>query len=156
LNQTPSDAIGKTVMNNLPEFAGNALGSGNVGGLIGAGVGTTMAQNATEQDIQGNIPIAPWSPTRASGYSMPSNLGYMGGMNPQQQTSGIATQGIYGGGAGQDENQYFLNLINNRLMDTGGNNTGDLSPIEQSYLQKLGLGGYQDENELLRNMESYA
>lgn len=150
INQTPTEYLGLNPTNAVSDL----LNQSTIGSLAGGALGGSAA-NAAGLEAMGVGKTEPqvWQPTRTSGYSMPSSLGGLGSLSPTQQSSAIATQGMYGGGQGAGENKYFLNLVNNRLMDTGGGSE-ELSPIEQSYLYKLGLGG-SDRNELLRGIETY-
>ncbi len=88
----------------------------------------------------------------------PPSLSGLGQLTPAQRTSNIATKGVYGEGADTPEQKYFLNQINRRLVDESGNvdaGMDDISAIEQSYLQKLGLGGYGNTSNLLEAISKW-
>lgn len=66
----------------------------------------------------------------------------MSSLTPQQQASGLATQGAYGGGLGPQEQGYFSNLVQNQLVPQHGQTAplSTLSPVENTYLSNLGFG----------------
>lgn len=149
-----SQSLGDTALSG----AGSAFGSTTPGDLLATGVGTSIGEG-----MAGPIPGAatppppPWAPSRLDQASLPSSLSSLSNLDPNQQASNIATKGVYGGGQGPDENQYFLNLINRQLVDQAGN-VGDqnsLPQIDRSYLAQLGLGGYGNSNDLLRGISQY-
>lgn len=155
----------------LNDFAGNALGdlgSQTIGSMVGSAIGSNVAQNVgsnllgTSFDAAPSAPSAPtapagFTPSRSPSLGLPGSLSGIGNLSPQQQASNIATQGVYGSGQGGEENRYFLNLINNRLVDESGNVSGleNINPVENTYLAQLGLGGAESSPELLRRISQY-
>lgn len=160
MGRTIGDIAGNTV-GDLGSLGGQTVGN-VAGGFIGSQIGESVANslsgfnpNATPQ--QTSTPAA-WRASRSPSLGLPGSLSAsMGGLSPQQQSSGIATQGVYGGGVGGEESKYFTNLINNRLVDDAGNvgSMDQINPVEQSYLAQLGLGGSTDTNDLLKRISNY-
>lgn len=143
--------------NVLPSsIAGESIG-GALGSAAGGNIGSTLLGGPETSKLPSPTGITPFTPSQQGAMSLPSSLSSFGTLTPNQQSTNIATQGVYGGGEGNDENQYFLNLINRKLVDPSGNvgNTSSLSPIESSYLNQLGLGGYSNTNGLLQNISKY-
>lgn len=127
-----------------------ALG-GVAGNYLASGFADSLDPQSQELESQSSGP-APFSPSRDAQMDMPSSLSSFGSLAPEQVSSNLATQGVYGGGNGPQETSYFENLINRKLVDDSGNPDSDLSevsPIESSYLSQLGLGGYTDSKSLL-------
>jgi len=158
--------LGSALTNNLGNIAGNtvanalpaAFADASMGSLLGGYAGNSIGESLGGP-IEGRAPAAPagFSPSRANIGEIPASLQGMGALNPTQQASNLATQGTYGSGLGPDENQYFLNLVNRQLIDESGN-VGDastLNPIQNSYLQRLGLGGYSNSNNLLESISKW-
>lgn len=163
-----SNALGNgTVGNAIGGLAGNATVGGLTGGAIGGAIGNE-AGNAVNAPggglgIVGGPSTGSPPPGSSPQMQMPGSLANLSTLTPNQQASNIATQGVYGGGNGPQEEQYFTNLINRQLTDPsqgggqpqsgmGGqtyNSQGTLSPIENSYLGQLGLGGYGNTQSLL-------
>lgn len=133
-------------------------------GIAGAGIAGAMdSGGGTTQSPSSSIGagLSSFTPERQPGLAPPASLANYtnSALSPDQTLSGIATKGVYGGGNGPEEQKYFLNLINNRLVDQTGHVANDMSginPIENSYLSQLGLGGYQNPNDLLRGISNYA
>jgi hypothetical protein len=155
LGSTAANAIGPTlgsniVGQNLGALAGNAIGS-NIGGTLASSL--TSPKNTASQGTQ----PTPFAPKQQAAQSLPLSLQSLGGLTDQQQSSNIATGGVYGGGEGPQENSYFLNLINRRLVDDSGKvgDTSGLSPIENSYLAQLGLGGMSNSKNLLQAISNW-
>lgn len=143
------DAIGgalgqKTVGSALSGFAGNQIADGLASSLI------PQQTSGTSQKSPSLIPT-PETPTRAPQLQLPGSLSGLAGLDSMQQASNIANQGVYGQGNGPQEQGYFNNLINNQLIDPSGKfqDISSLSPIENSYLSQLGLGGYSNSKDLL-------
>lgn len=170
------DSVGNTVSSvgshldpYYAQIAANAIPSGiggaSIGSALGGAAGMSMANNAMHdsspqmqsQSSQSVTGITPFSPKQEDAQQIPASLSGLGSLTDQQKSSNLATQGVYGGGNGPQEQSYFENLLNRRLVDQGGN-TSDLSqvsPIEQSYLQKLGISGYSNTNSLLEAMNKW-
>lgn len=175
LGETPINALGNTFGGStvgavapFGSFAGNALGSSNIGSFLGGAAGGNVGESLG-RDLGGAInPMSgsssasngtpSFSPTRSAEMSLPSSLSQLSGMDPFQQSTNIASKGVYGGGQGANENSYFLNLINRQLVDDQGKvgNTSSINPVQNSYLSQLGLGGYSDSNDLLKKINQYA
>lgn len=130
--------------------AGNIL-STNIGAALGSyagsGIGEKLGGGIPEKGMAGP---PQFSASRAELGEAPAGLSG-GGLNENQQSSNLATQGVYGGGLGEQENDYFLNLVNRRLVDESGQvgNLDSVNPIEKSYLQQLGYSGYENPTNLL-------
>lgn len=167
------DAIGSTASNavgaadaginsalgqGFSQTASNALLNTGVGSALGGFAGGNFAQSLAPQKSSSQPTVdnnsltpAPFTPTRAPQIQLPGSLSGLSSMTPDQQTSNLATQGVYGGGLGPQEQSYFTNLVNNQLVDPSGKvgNISSLSPIEDSYLSQLGLGGQSNSTDLL-------
>lgn len=159
---------GANVENNIANAAGNFIGQDSanaLGGVIAnTGIGTAaggFAGNSLADSLSPSKTepsgVAPFSPVRADQQNIPESLKGFGSLDANQQASNIATQGVYGQGNGPEEQGYFNNLINRTLVDPTGkvNDISSLSPIDNSYLQKLGLGGYSNSNDLLEAMSKW-
>lgn len=151
----PGNTVSNWIGNVAPSLATSSLSSA-IGGFAGNSLaeGLVPPKDSTQSESAGP---APFNPTRAADQSAPTSLTGFGALNPQQQSSNLATQGVYGGGNGPDEQNYFMNLMNHRLVDQSGG-VGDISninPIENSYLSQLGLGGYSDSKNLLEAMSRW-
>lgn len=125
-------SAGNALSDYLPSVAGSSIGQAG-GSFLGGQVGA---------DLGAPKPKAPqgWSPSQQPNQSAPASLSGIAGLSPEQSQSNIATQGAFGG-LGPQETGYFLNQVNNQLATGGGNSKGmdALSPIEGTFLQKLGL-----------------
>lgn len=152
--------------------AGNVLGSGvantSIGSVLGGYAGNALARdmfNSSNPEYQSPLSAtgtdsgpAPFEPRQEQQLQLPGSLSGMSTFSPEQVSSGIATQGVYGGGQGPEEQAYFKNLINRRLVDESGQvdqNLNDVLPIEQSYLAQIGLGGYNNPSSLLEAMSRW-
>lgn len=171
--QTLGGALGEasnSITNAAQALGGSTLGAGvsnylgqGLGNLLGGYAGSQLGENVAESlssSLSGPPDMTnfqPYKPHQDSQSELPSSLQGFGSLNPTQQSSNIANQGVYGGGLGPDEQKYFTNLINRRLVDPNGNvnNLSSLNPIESSYLQKLGLGGYGNSNDLLEAISKW-
>lgn len=145
-NGIANSTIGRVASN----VVGPATGSSLIGGAIGKFAGNSIADSIgsslfpeeVSQESQSSSGPAPFKASRNAQLSLPGSLTGINGLEDQQQSSNLATQGTYGGGLGGEEQSYFTNLINRRLVDDAGNVDSDLSeinPIEKSYLSQLGL-----------------
>lgn len=134
--------------------AGTSLGS-VAGAAYGNQIGSQLGAQLTPPKAPG--PPAPFQPSQAGAASLPSSLSGMSSLTPMQQASGLATQGVYGGGLAPQEQSYYGNLINRQLVDSGGNVSplSSLSPIEQSYNSKLGFGNEGNSNNLLQALSQW-
>lgn len=141
----PAGEISNYAMNSLPSSIANA----SIGSIIGSSVGSDLASNAVADNTP--KPQTPSGPDpfvakQQAEKQLPNNLASsLGSLTPQQQSSNLATQGVYGGGLSPSEQEYYVNQAQRRLVDPSGDVADPsqiYSPIEQSYLQRLGLGGY--------------
>lgn len=156
-NSTPASLIG-SASNSLGPTVANALGSSTIGSTAGSALGGKVASNFSDSMFPNPVdPVAGFSPTRTDPGAAPGSFSQFAGLPQDQLTSNIANKGVYGGGNSPDESKYFLNLVNNQLVDPNGK-VGDmssLSPIESSYLAQLGLGGYGNSTDLLKGISNY-
>lgn len=149
------------------QTASNAILNTSVGGALGGFEGSAIASNLMPQNSSGGsagnatkstslVPPA-FTPTRSPQLDLPGSLSGLSNLTPDQQTSNLATQGVYGGGLGGQEQDYFNNLVNHQLVDDSGKtqDISTLSPIENSYLGQLGLGGYSNSKDLLQAMSKW-
>lgn len=157
-----SDAAISGAGSMLGTAANSALNT-SIGGALGGFEGQKLASNIIspkQQSDPAQTPVnptsltpAPFSPTNSPQLQVPGSLdnSSFSSLTPDQKTSNLATQGVYGGGLGPQEQQYFTGLVNNQLVDPSGKvaDQSNLSPIEDSYLSKLGFGGYSNSNDLL-------
>lgn len=143
----------------ITQAAGSAIGmpfASTFANAAGSAVGNLFGGGGSHHDSAPAAP-SPYVPKQDAAMGLPASLSQFGGFTPEQQSSNIATQGVYGGGEGPEENKYFLNLINRRLVDQTGNvgSTESVNPVENSFLSTLGLGGYKDTNDLLTKIHGY-
>lgn len=144
--------------------AGSVFGSTTPGTLAGSTIGSSVAQNTAESSFPGMYKEntqdpTPWQPTRQAQMNLPTSLSGYQNLDPLQQATNIASKGVYGGGQGKDETNYFLNLINRNLVsDTGqvAGNTESVNPVENSFLNQIGLGGYSSPGDLLQKINNYS
>ncbi len=163
----------------------DAAASKSIGSIIGGAAGNTIGKSLASSYVPFKQPTQPGQtqttlggPTFTPGQVAKDNklpggsllngnlsngatsasIAPMSTLTPEQQTSSLATQGTYGGGLGPQEQQYFLNQENNKLVnqDHTTNDLSSLSPIENSYLAKLGLGGYGDSTSLLKAISQWS
>lgn len=157
--ETIGGMLGDTAANVLPSAIGGASLGSTVGSSVGSSVGEGLfaPEENTGLDMPGintsgqNAP-APFTPKQENELNLPGSLSQFSGLSPIQLGSNIATGGVYGGGQGPEESNYFENMINRRLVDQSGNvdqDFGDLAPIETSYLDQLGFGGKKNPRDLL-------
>lgn len=153
------DALSSGVASGLGSFAGNAVSNvlstpvaSALGGAIGSAAGSAIGGSKSN-----SAGASSFVPTQAATMALPGDLSQFGGLDPSQQESNIATQGVYGGGLGPDEQSYFNNLVNRQLTNSNRstNPISNLSPIENSYLSQIGLGGYGNSNDLLQAMSTW-
>lgn len=159
LSGTVGSTLGSTAANVLgPSIANTSLGS-LAGGALGSSLGESIGQSLNPSSTPSLGGDSPFHASRDAAMSIPGSLSQFAGATPDQQSTNIATQGVYGGGEGPDEQKYFLNLINRRLVDDTGkvaSDTSSINPVEGSYLNQLGLGGYSDPNDLLKKIQGYS
>jgi len=143
--------LGSAVAQGIGGTAANASLGGIAGSFAGSNLASSLVpQSAKNASGEGASPV--YRPAREVEKSAPSGLQGLGSLTNQQLSTNVATGGVYGGGAGPDEQDFFLNQINRRLVDDAGavdQNLDEINPIENSYLSQLGLGGYGDASSLL-------
>lgn len=160
-----ADALESGLGADLGSAAVNAVG-GNIantslGALAGGFAGNSIASSFAPQGVKGTQAAigqpTPFSPKQDNPAALPPSLSTLGGLTPIQQASNVATGGVYGGGNGPDEQSYFTNLINRQLVDQTGkvSDLSTLNPIENSYLQQIGLGGYGNSQDLLKAISKF-
>lgn len=159
-NSLANSSIGRLASNTIGPATGSSLIGGALGKFAGNSIAGSMADSLSPPEMESADPSGPtpFSPSRDAAPEMPNSLSSFGGLAPDQQTSNIATQGVYGGGLGGQEQEYFKSLINRKLIDDSGGLDQDLSeisPIESGYLSKIGLGGYGDTRSLLEAMSRW-
>lgn len=157
--------LGRTLGQSFGNFAGNSVGGivpgtaigGAIGGSIGNDLGTNARSIISPENTGGGTTPPGFSPSMSAQAGLPQSLSQFGSLTPNQQASNIATKGVYGGGNGPDETNYFLNLLNRQQFDQGGNlgQSVNASPVEQSYLSQLGISGYNDPTSLLKGISQY-
>lgn len=156
--------LGKTFGDTFGNFAGNAIGNQTLGslagGAIGSSVGSSVGGDLGQQlNPQSSPPVggpAAFSPTQQPSLGLPQSLSQLSGLDPLQQTTNIASKGVYGGGNGPQETNYFLNQVNRQLFDQSGNVSGNnnLPPVDLSYLNQLGISG-SSPNDILQGISKY-
>lgn len=160
---------GADVENTISSKLGNFVGS-DTANTIGADIATTgigkslgqFAGNSISNSLSAPTPSTPstpaFTPSQADAAAVPASLSSLSTLTLPQQASNVATQGVYGGGNGPDEQSYFANLVNRQLVDKSGNvsDISTLDPIEKSYLSQLGLGQYSNSNDLLKAMSTWS
>lgn len=151
-----ADVAGNFLGNNSANALGAAVSTTGIGSMAGGFAGNSLADSLMPKKQEASGPTS-FSPSRADAAALPTSLQGFGGLDQNQQASNIANQGVYGQGNGPEEQGYFNNLINRTLVDPSGkvNDISTLSPIDNSYLQKLGLGGYSNSNDLLEAMSKW-
>lgn len=145
-------SIGNAIGEAAPGFAANVANT-SIGGVLGSYAANNLSSGVTnaQQEPAGMTGPTPFSPSQEAAQNAPASLSAMGSLTNEQQSTSLANQGVYGGGNGPDEQSYFLNLLNRRLVDTGGNvqSNAQVAPIEQSYLQRIGINAGGDSSNLL-------
>lgn len=150
VGDTFGSSAGSALGSAAPAIAGSSLG-GAIGSFAGGDLGATLTQPTPSASSSAYVPTA------QAPAALPASLSGMSGLTANQQASGLATQGVYGGGNGPEESSYFSNLLNRQLVDSSGNqqSMSTLSPIDNTYLQKLGLGGNTNTTSLLQAMNQW-
>lgn len=167
LGSTASNAIGgieagarDAIGAGFSQTASNALLNTSVGSVVGGAVANSfMPQGEPKAAASPMTDLTPpaFQPSRAPQLDLPGSLSGLSNLTPDQQASNIANQGVFGGGNGGQEQDYFNNLVNHQLVDDSGKtqDISALSPIENSYLSQLGLGGYTNSKDLLQAMSKW-
>lgn len=106
-------------------------------------------QQPSNQGVEGLPAIA-----RPENVSLPDTLAYLQNMDDVQRRTAIATDAIAGGGASQDAQNYFLQSMLQNVMDTNNNtDLSGLTPIENQYLNMLGLDTNDTGSDFLRSLQ---
>lgn len=151
-----SSALGDVFGAGASNAIGSQIANKGIGELLGGFAGNSIASDMMPQAKQKGP--APFQAKQADPSEIPGSLSGLSTLTPEQQSSNVANKGVFGGGNGPEEQAYFTNLINRRLVDQSGNvsDMNKLSPIDTSYLSQIGLGGYQDSNSLLKAMSTWS
>lgn len=162
-NGTVGNALNAIAGPDLASSIGSIIGPSNfganlgstLGSFAGSSIGSDLASSLVPQttgNVVGEGAMTAFKPKREEAKQTPFSLQGLGSLDPNQLSSNIATGGVYGGGQGPDEQDFFLNMINRRLVDDAGNvdqNLNDVSAIENSFLAQIGLGGINNAQDLL-------
>lgn len=141
-------------------FLGNTILDTSLGSIAGGSLGGDLAKDLFAGNVKQNQPsstspgptaLEPFKPKREAAVSLPGSFSQFGNLSPEQQATNIATQGVFGGGTSPQEENYYLNTVNRRLVGEGGQvgDMGGFKPIEKSYLGQLGYSGFDDPTSLL-------
>ncbi len=150
LGSAIGQGLGSAALTPLSSIAGSQIGSNLASSLVPQKTANPVGQTPSAA-------AAAFKPTREVERSAPPSITGYGALNPQQMSSNLATQGVYGGGLGKEESDYFTNMINRRLITDEGAVDSDLSeinPIENSFLSQLGLTG-KTPSDLLQAISRY-
>lgn len=147
----------------VSNVVGGTIANTGLGALGGGFAGNSLASSLAPENMKGRQAVAAsglppaFQPSQQAQSSLPMSLQSLGGLTPMQQATNVATGGVFGGGQGPDEQSFFTNLVNRQLVDSSGkvNNLSTLNPIENSYLQQLGLGGYGNSTDLLQAISKF-
>lgn len=95
----------------------------------------------------------PFTPTRPEALARPEGLAELASFDPIQERSALATRGTQGG-LGQEEENYYRNLIQRALIGEGNQvgNLDTLLPVERQYFSGQGLNT-SDINSFLRSLQ---
>lgn len=153
---TVGAALQKQGLSGLAEALPGAVTTANVQGALGSFAGSSIGESLTAPKPKAPQEAGPaiFSPARPSDMAAPTTE--LGMLAPEQATASIASRGLYGGGAGPQEQGYFANLLQRRLFDQGNfDSPYSLNPVEEQYLrQGLGLSFGQDTRSLLQALQS--
>lgn len=141
----PGGALSNFAQNSIPSALANASIGSLIGSNIGSSAGASFAGNSMKEKPQIAAPAGPkpFVPKQDAEQDLPPSLAGFGALSPMQRSTNLANQGVYGGGNGPEEQAYYVNQAQRRLVDPAGKvaDQSIFNPIEQSYLQRLGLGG---------------
>lgn len=142
--------VGSVIGQSASNAIGAQLANTSIGSLIGSNLGSDLGESFAGNSAEGSkLPAAPagpapFQPKQEAEQDLPAGLTGFASLTPEQRSTNLATQGTYGGGLGPQEQEYYVNQAQRRLVDPAGK-VGDPSsvfkPIELSYLKRLGLGG---------------
>lgn len=151
-NSLANSTLGRLASNTIGPAAGSSLIGDALGKYAGNSIANSVGESLFPEEPKAPEGPAPFSPQRENQLDFPGSLTGLSGLDENQVSTNLATQGVYGGGVGPEEENYFLNMVNRRLVDDSGAEDQDLSeinPIENSFLSQIGLGGYADPRSLL-------
>lgn len=152
------NALGPDLGSAVGQLAGGQIALSPANAILGSSIGSNLASSLVPQKTSNPGGAGAFKAKQEKEQDVPASFQSFGQLTPSQFSSNIATQGVYGGGAGPEETSYFLNLINRRLIDDSGRVDKDLSeinPIENSFLSQLGLGGTTNSKDLLEAISRY-
>lgn len=147
--------VSNIIENPIPAIGGALIGGPILGtslagltGLMGGSSGSGQQSAAPPQSNLGEVEQE-FVPKRPDESPKPFGLfsSEVGGqqfstLDPTQQRSYLATQGTYGSGLGNEDKNYYLNLLQRNLIDDSGqlgNINEALLPVERNYLSRIGL-----------------
>ncbi len=152
---TVGASLQKAGLSGLAESLPGSIATANLQGALGSFAGSSIGESMTAPAPKPSQDAGPavFSPSRPSEMEAPAGLN---GLDPNQATTSIASRGLYGGGAGPQEQGYFANLLQRRLFDQGNfDSPYQINPVEEQYLrQGLGLSFGQDTRSLLQALQS--
>lgn len=121
--------------------SGGSIGGGESGALPPSNIGPIGdSGQPIEQEFKATRPNQAVKPYDLFSSSVGGQSFDM--LDPTQQRSYLATRGSQGGGLGDEEQNYYMNILQRNLIDEGGNMqdiNSALLPIERNYLTRLGL-----------------
>ena len=83
----------------------------------------------------------PFTPTRPTALDRPGSLSELSAFSPEQERTALATKGI-NVGLGEQEQDYYENLLQRSLIGEGGQITAPndfIAPIESQYFSQQGV-----------------
>lgn len=155
--------LGQTFGDTFGDFAGNSISNQTLGSLAGGAAGSSIGSSAgsmaggmLNSPNSGNQMSFGFTPSAQQAQGLPQSLSQFAGLSPNQQASNIATKGVYGGGNGPDETNYFMNLMNRSLFSNGSmaSDTSGINPTQMNYLNQLGVSG-SSPTDLAKGISSY-
>lgn len=153
---TVGASLQKAGLSGLAEALPGAVSTANVQGALGSFMGSNMGESLAAPAPKAPQAAGPsvFSPSAPGSMDAPTTE--LGMLSPEQATASIATRGLYGGGAGPQEQGYFANLLQRRLFDQGNfDSPYSLNPVEEQYLrQGMGLSFGQDTRSLLQALQT--
>lgn len=142
---------------------GTSLGA-TLGGGLGSLFGDSGKKESGPEQPSGPVGMTdikaeaekPFEPKREEAMAQPESFKAFGSLNPQQESSAIATRGVYGQGVSNEEQSYYQNLINRQLVDDSGGlgDLGNLQNIDRTFLNQLGYG-QSNPRDLLEAMQKW-
>lgn len=169
LGETPANALGSEIggsavggMAPFGSFAGNVLGSDTIGSMVGSQLGSSLGESAGQtlnppSSSTPSLTPPPFQASMSPQMGLPQSLSQFSDQSPFQQGTNIATKGVYGGGNGPEETNYFMNLMNRQLFDKNGQeatDTSSINPVQMGYLNQLGVSG-SSPDQILQGISRY-